>query len=61
MTASASAVLVHRSVTFTTTVTNLGPHDAAGVQLEDDQVPELIDLFDFLLSSSDPLVVEKRQ
>ncbi len=33
MTASASSVLVHRSVTFTTTVTNLGPHDAAGVQL----------------------------
>ena len=33
MAASASNVLVHRSVTFTTTVTNLGPHDAAGVQL----------------------------
>ena len=32
-TASASSVLVHRAVTFTTTVTNLGPHDAAGVDL----------------------------
>jgi uncharacterized repeat protein (TIGR01451 family) len=32
-TASADAVLVHRAVTFTTTVTNLGPQDAAGVQL----------------------------
>jgi uncharacterized repeat protein (TIGR01451 family) len=32
-TASADAVLVHRSVTFTTTVTNNGPQDAAGVAL----------------------------
>ena len=32
-TASASSVLVHRAVTFTTTVTNNGPHDAAGVEL----------------------------
>src|ERR1041384_4075045 len=32
-TASASWVLVHRAVTFTTTVTNNGPHDAAGVEL----------------------------
>jgi uncharacterized repeat protein (TIGR01451 family) len=32
-TASAGAVLVHRAMTFTTTVTNLGPADAAGVQL----------------------------
>ncbi len=32
-TASASSVLVHRAVTFTTTVTNNGPHDAAGVDL----------------------------
>ena len=33
VTASANPVLVHRAVTFTTTVTNLGPHAAAGVQL----------------------------
>jgi uncharacterized repeat protein (TIGR01451 family) len=33
MTASANTVLVHRAVTFTSTVTNLGPQDAAGVQL----------------------------
>jgi uncharacterized repeat protein (TIGR01451 family) len=31
--ASAGSVLVHRSVTFTTTVTNNGPQDAASVQL----------------------------
>ena len=33
MKASANSVLVHRAVTFTTTVTNLGPQNAAGVQL----------------------------
>jgi uncharacterized repeat protein (TIGR01451 family) len=32
-TASAAAVLVHRAVTFTTTVTNLGPQDATSVSL----------------------------